>query len=137
MQFLRSHIVRVALLVALGQFAANVLPPIAMCCMQLASASTDEEVVCNCRHGGNAVCPMHQGNKKPAPPTGRDDGTPQWCAGHHGSDHAAITTARVDPGRIEPVTQLRRPEGYAVTAAAPLSHISDINRPPATPPPRA
>jgi hypothetical protein len=137
MVFLRSHIVRIALVVLLGHVAAHLLPPMALCCTEMASAMTDEETVCNCTHGPNAMCPMHKASKKSPPPTDRNDQTAKWCAGHGGSDHTAVTTVRVDQGRIEPFTAVQRPEGATARPLASVIDPSDLSRPPATPPPRA
>ncbi len=137
MLLLRAHIVRAAFVALLSQTAAILLPPVAMCCTELASALTSDNIVCDCEHGPNAMCPMHKGAKKPAPPEHRDDGTAQWCTGHHGSDHSAVPSARVEPGLTETATELQRPENRLATLRFAVAGLEDLSRPPATPPPRA
>jgi hypothetical protein len=137
MLLVRPHIVRAALVALLSQTAAILLPPVAMCCTELASAMTSDAIVCDCEHGPNAMCPMHKGAKKPAPPERRDDGTAQWCTGHHGSDHSGVPSARVEPGLTETATELQRPESRLATPRFALAGLEDLSRPPTTPPPRA
>lgn len=134
MSSIRSHLVRAALVALLTQTAAVLLPPVAMCCTELASALSSDEVVCNCEHGPNAMCPMHKG-KKPATPERRDDGKAQWCTGHHEPGHA-VATARVEPGLTEDAATLLDPGSRFVTLTNASPRLHDLRRPPTTPPPR-
>lgn len=88
-----------------------------------------DEMVCNCTHGPNALCPMH----KPAPRT--PEPGPRCDACHHGqemapaaSNEAAGTVAR----RYHPSA----PDAPSAFVACVTERPLDLDRSPVSPPPR-
>jgi hypothetical protein len=132
MQLLRTRLVAFTLAVLASQVGLLAAAPIALC--RIGSASVADASTCTCDHADGVECPMHKGAKRP--PAGPNSG-PRVCTGCGEQAAAIVTALTTSLAVLEPSSGIAPPRTTVSVMSARTARILDLDRRPASPPPRS